>query len=116
MEKHLIQADGNGEIDVNGQVSPVAYNLSVKEGKAQSFEINIKLMAPRDWLLQRGFEKDAVLISQSGARIPVYRYEDGRLRVSDDLSIELVARDDSCTSKVDLYRKYPELDGSVSSI
>ncbi|MBB3644315.1 hypothetical protein FHX14_000474 [Rhizobium sp. BK619] len=28
-------------------------------------------MAPRDWLLQRGVERDAVLVSQSGARIPV---------------------------------------------
>jgi hypothetical protein len=116
MEKHLIRADGNGEIDVNGQVSPVAYNLSVKEGKAQSYEISIKLMAPRDWLLQRGFQKDAILISQSGARIPVYHEDDRRLRVSDDLSIELTARDDSCTSKADLYRKYPELDGSIESV
>jgi len=29
-------------------------------------------MAPRDWLVQRGFERDAVLVSQSGARIPIY--------------------------------------------
>lgn len=116
MERHLTQADGNGNIDVNGQVSPVAYNLIVKEGKAQSYEINIKLMAPRDWLLQRGFQKDAILISQSGARIPVYHYEDGRLKVSDGLSIELIARDDSCTSKADLFRKYPELDGAVEKL
>ncbi|MBB4213662.1 hypothetical protein FHT79_000813 [Rhizobium sp. BK212] len=30
------------------------------------------MMAPRDWLVQRGFERDAVLVSQSGARIPIY--------------------------------------------
>jgi hypothetical protein len=115
MVEHIIRADGNGKIDVNGQVSPVAYDLSVKEGKGQSYEINIRLSLPRDWLLTRGFDKDAVLISQSGARIPVYHH-DSRLTVADDISVELSARDDSCTSKMDVLRKYPELDGSVSKL
>jgi hypothetical protein len=113
MEERITKADGNGKIDVNGQVSPVAYNLSVKEGKGPSYEINIRLSVPRDWLLKRGFDKDAMLISQSGARIPVY-YRDSSLTVADDISVELTARDDSCTSKTDVIRKYPELDRSVS--
>jgi hypothetical protein len=29
------------------------------------------------------------------------------------ISIELTARDDSCTSEVDLMRKYPEFEGGV---
>ncbi|MBY5635175.1 hypothetical protein HFO39_10315 [Rhizobium leguminosarum] len=117
MEKHIVEADGNGEIDVNGQVSPVTYTLSLKEGKGRSYEVDVRLMAPRDWLLRRGFERDAVLVSQSGARIPVYhdddsRHGDGRLEPADAISIELTARDDSCTSEVDLMRKYPEFDGA----
>jgi hypothetical protein len=108
MEKYLLKADGKGEIDVNGQLSPVGYSLSAKEGMGQSFEISIRLLAPRDWLLRRGFDKDAMLISQGGARIPVY-HGGGRLYVGDSLSIELTARDDSCTSREDLFRKYPEL-------
>ncbi|NNU36706.1 hypothetical protein G9X64_09455 [Rhizobium sophorae] len=116
MEKHIVKADGNGAIDVNGQVSPVTYTVSLKQGKGRFYEVDICLTAPRDWLLQRGFERDAVLVSQSGARIPVYHddgnhHDDGRLRPADTLSIELTARDDSCTSEVDLMRKYPEFDG-----
>lgn len=129
MEKHIVKADGNGAIDVNGQVSPVTYTVSLKQGKGRSYEVDIRLMAPRDWLLQRGFERDAVLVSQSGARIPVYHddgsrhdggshhddgnhHEDGRLDLADVISVELTARDDSCTSEVDLMRKYPEFDGA----
>ncbi|MGO7421426.1 hypothetical protein ACCT09_16150, partial [Rhizobium ruizarguesonis] len=72
MEKHIVKADGNGAIDVNGQGSPVTYTVSLKQGKGRSYEVDIRLMAPRDWLLQRGFERDAVLVIQSGARILVY--------------------------------------------
>ncbi|RFB84752.1 hypothetical protein B5K11_31915 [Rhizobium leguminosarum bv. trifolii] len=109
MENHIVKADGNGAIDVNGQVSPVTYTVSLKE---HSYKVDIRLMAPRDWLLERGFERDAVLVSQSGARIPVY-HDSGRLDPTDTISIELTARDDSCTSEVALMRKYPELDGVV---
>ncbi|PCK83382.1 hypothetical protein CPT32_29525 [Rhizobium sophoriradicis] len=133
MEKHLVQADGNGLIEVNGQVSPVTYTVSLKEGRGQSYEVDIRLMAPRDWLLQRGFNRDAVLVSQSGARIPVYydganhhngtnqdganhhdeggRHDGGRLDSAAAISIELTARDDSCTSEADVLGKYPEFDG-----
>ncbi|TLX08569.1 hypothetical protein [Rhizobium sp. MHM7A] len=123
MEKHIVKADGNGAIDVNGQVSPVTYTVSFKEGRGHSYEVDIRLMAPRDWLLQRGFKRDAVLVSQSGARIPVYHdggshhddvdHHGGRLDTSDAISIELTARDDSCTSEGDLMRKYPEFDAAV---
>lgn len=120
MEKHIVKADGNGAIDVNSQVSPVTYTVGLKQGKGRSYEVDIRLMAPRDWLLQRGFERDAVLVTQSGARIPVYHdggshhdgSNDGRLDPADTISIELTARDDSCTSEVDLMRKYPEFDGA----
>ncbi|TBG74714.1 hypothetical protein ELG69_29810 [Rhizobium leguminosarum] len=118
--KHIVKADGNGAIDVNGQVSPVTHTVGLKQGKGRSYEVDIRLMAPRDWLLQRGFERDAVLVTQSGARIPVYHdggshhdgSNDGRLDPADTISIELTARDDSCTSEVDLMRKYPEFDGT----
>ncbi|MBY3120423.1 hypothetical protein [Rhizobium laguerreae] len=116
MEKHIVKADGNGAIDVNGQISPVTYTVGLKQGIGRSYEVEIRLMAPRDWLLQRGFERDAVLVSQSGARIPVYHdggshHDNGRFGPADTISIELTARDDSCTSEVDLMRKYPEFDG-----
>ncbi|ANL74826.1 hypothetical protein AMC83_PC00160 (plasmid) [Rhizobium phaseoli] len=116
MEKHFVKADGNRMIDVNGQVSPVTYTVSFKEGMGHSYEVDIRLMAPRDWLLQRGFNRDAVLVSQSGARIPVYhgganRHDGGGLDPADAISIELTARDDSCTSEADLMGKYPEFGG-----
>ena len=122
MEKHLVKADGNGMIDVNGQVSPVTYTVSFKEKMGHSYEVDIRLMAPRDWLLRRGFDRDAVLVSQSGARIPVYHgganrhdggshHDGGGLDPADAISIELTARDDSCTSEADLMGKYPEFGG-----
>lgn len=47
-----------------------------------SCEVDIRLMVPRDWLLQRGFNRDAVVVSRIGARIPVYHdggnHHDGR--------------------------------------
>lgn len=110
MERRISEADGNGKIDVNGQLSPVAYRLKVKEGRGRSLEINIHLLMSRDWLLQKGFSSDAVLVSESGARIPVY-HAGGELRVEDNVAVELVARDDSCTSKADVVRKYPEFNG-----
>ena len=123
MEKHFVRADGNGAIDVNGQLSPVTYTVSLKQGMGHSYEVDISLMAPRDWLLQKGFERDAILVSQSGARIPVYHdgnnhhdgdsyHQDRQLDPADMISIELKARDDSCISEVDLMRKYPEFDGA----
>jgi hypothetical protein len=64
-----------------------------------SYEVDIRPMAPRDWLLQRGFNSDAVLVSQSGARIPVYHdganhhddghHDGGRLDPAEAISIEL---------------------------
>ena len=110
MENPISEADGNGEIDLNGQLSPVAYSLKVKKGAGPSYEISIRLIAPRDWLLQRGFARDAVLISEGGSRIPMY-YPGGELATGANLAVELVARDDSCTSKADVERKYPELNG-----
>ncbi|MBY5367431.1 hypothetical protein HLI03_13720 [Rhizobium laguerreae] len=59
MEKHIVKADGNGAIDVNGQA----------------------------------------------CRSPIPD-------PADTISIELMARDDSCISEVDLMRKYPEFDGA----
>ena len=85
-------------------------------------------MAPRDWLVQRGFERDAVLVSQSGAHSHLSRWchchddgnrhdngnhhGNGRLDLADTISIELTARDDSCTSEVNRMRKYPEFNGT----
>ncbi|MGO6907324.1 hypothetical protein ACCS96_45325, partial [Rhizobium ruizarguesonis] len=62
-------------------------------------------------------------VIQSGARILVYhdggshnddssRHDVGRLDAADTISIELTARDDSCTSEVDLMRKYLEFNGA----
>ncbi|PDV84967.1 hypothetical protein CO652_29180 [Rhizobium sp. H4] len=36
MEKHFVKADGTGMIDVNGQVSPVTYTVSFKEGMGRA--------------------------------------------------------------------------------
>lgn len=111
MGNHIVKADGNGAIDVNGKVSPITYTVSLREGKGHAYEVDIRLMAPRDWLLQKGFERDAILVSQSGARIRVH-HDSGRLDLADTISIQLTARDDSCKSEVELMRKYPEFDGA----
>lgn len=102
------QADGTGEIDIGGTVSPVSYHVIAKpldDGARTSVHIEVSL--PRDWLVARGFQSEAVLIRQDGSRQSVHAED--RLDATAPLSVLLTTTPESVTSESELGQRYPEL-------
>lgn len=106
--EHLGEADGTGRIMLEGQHAPVSYHLTATWENGNAYGVRIELSAPRDWLLDRGFDREATLVRQNGERVRV-RFEN-RLGVEDNVSVNLEARDVLQGSLDDLTAKYPELD------
>jgi hypothetical protein len=101
------KAEGSGEIDINGKLSPAPYTIYLRQKEGQALQVELRFSAPRDWLLQRGFTSQATLISASGSRIELHH--DGQLEATDNLSVELSGIDESCTTRSAAEQKYPEL-------
>ena len=101
------KADGSGELNINGNRSPIVYQVIANKAAEEAYSVKITLDAPRDWLLKQGFEHKAILVREHGSDIPLTF--DGTLDVDDSLSVTLTALDDSCTSSSALQDKYPEL-------
>lgn len=107
MTHHIAQADGNGHLDVNGHTSPVSYHLTAeKQTDQDTLNVRIELNAPRDWLMEKGFSSEAVLIRENGDRTTMHSQE--KLDVSGPLSIALSAQDDASQSETELGRRFPE--------
>lgn len=105
--EHLGEADGAGKIFLEGQHAPVHYHLvAIREG-SEAYGIRIELSAPRDWLLDRGFDREVTLVRENGVRIKV-RFEN-KLGVEDNVSVSLEAHDQMYGSIEDLSARYPEL-------
>lgn len=108
MGGNLHKADAMGKLELANKTSPVSYGVSVgDERKLGRYVVTISVSAPRDWLLQRGFETEATLIKEDGSRVQLHR--EGKLDVGDALSVELTALDETCTGESELRQKYPEL-------
>lgn len=104
--RHLDQADATGTLDIGGKTSDTPYHLkAIREN--DGYRVEISLSAPRDWLLQRGFEKEAVLRRENGAAIRVAAEK--RVDVDGPISIVLTSRREPCASAQDMIEKYPEL-------
>ena len=102
------QADGAGEIDIGGQVSPVSYHViarPLEEGAGSRVHIEVSL--PRDWLVQRGFASEAVLVRQNGSRETVRAEK--RVGIDDPISVVLTSAPQSVESERDLGDYFPEL-------
>jgi len=106
--EHLGEADGSGRIILEGQHAPVSYHLIATHDGKGAYGVQIELSAPRDWLLDRGFDREATLVRQNGEKVRV-RFEN-KLGVEDNVSVSLEARDSMRGSIDDLTAKYPELD------
>lgn len=104
--RHLDQADGTGTLDIGGKTSDTPYHLKAMQ-KDGGYRVEISLSAPRDWLLQRGFEKEAVLHRENGADIRVTAEK--RVDVDGPISIVLRSQGESCASEQEMVEKYPEL-------
>jgi hypothetical protein len=102
------QADGAGELDIGGKVSPVSYHVIARpldEGAGR--EVHIEVSLPRDWLVARGFKSEAVLVRQDGSRETV-RVEK-HVGVDDPISVVLTSAPKSVESEQDLGDHFPEL-------
>ncbi|MDB5525602.1 MAG: hypothetical protein JWM58_3365 [Rhizobium sp.] len=105
--EHLGETDAAGKIIVEGQHAPVSYHLTATRDGADAFGVRIELSAPRDWLLDRGFDREATLVRENGEKIRV-RFEN-KLGIEDNISVSLEARDILGSIEA-LTEKYPELD------
>jgi hypothetical protein len=83
---HVQNADGQGQLLIGDRVSPITYHVAV-ERKGNRYAARVAMQAPRDWLIRQGFETRATLVFASGMRAEIEH--DGRLDVSDSLSIVL---------------------------
>ncbi|MDO9416328.1 hypothetical protein [Pararhizobium sp.] len=99
MNTSIAQATGSGQLDINGQTSPVSYVLTSNDGS-----VGIDVSLPRDWLLERGFRRQAVLIRENGEKTTVGLPSD--LDTSHPVAVILSARSDG-SDAADLGR-YPE--------
>lgn len=108
MSDNLHTADATGKLELANHSSPMPYDVTVGNEKEEGkFVVKVRVSAPRDWLLQRGFKSHATLIKEDGNRIELHHA--GELDVGEALSVELSAVDRSCTEETELQRKYPEL-------
>ena len=101
------KADGSGEIDINGKISPAPYTIYLRQEEGRGLQVELRFSAPRDWLLERGFKSQATLISANGSRVELHH--DGQLEATDNLSVELSGIDESCATRSAVDQKYPEL-------
>jgi len=102
------QADGAGQIDIGGKVSPVSYHVIARDAEgAAAKQVHIELSLPRDWLVAHGFKRQAVLIRENGARTEVRA--DSQVDVSDPISIVLASDPTDVASENELSSAFPEL-------
>jgi hypothetical protein len=102
------QADGTGAIDIGGTVSPVSYHVIAKpleDGARTSVHIEVSL--PRDWLVARGFQSEAVLIREDGSRRSMHAED--HLDATAPLSVILTTPPESVASEGELGERFPEL-------
>lgn len=105
---HINQADGTGEIDIGGTLSPVSYQVVARPAEdGTGTQVQVKVSLPRDWLMERGFETEAALIREDGSR-ETLRAED-RVGTEDPIAVVLRSAPRSVGSDEELGRHYPEL-------
>lgn len=107
MSAHLHEVSGNGQLEVDGATSSVGYKLVASQEEGGEVRVAVSVMAPRDWLLKQGFSQQATLIRSKGARIGV-AFE-GKLDVTDSISVSLRAQDDVFPDLDKAREAYPEL-------
>lgn len=105
--QHLKEADGSGKLDIDGKLSDIPYHLVARKDDSQTYSVEISLSAPRDWLLQRGFDRQATLVVESGSRVSVHA--ENRVGVEGPISVVLTSEADVCGSPQEVSDKYPEL-------
>lgn len=105
---NISQADGAGEIDIGGKVSPVSYHVIARNTESGAGkQVHIEVSLPRDWLMARGFEREAMLIRENGSRIAVRT--DSTVDVDGPISIVLASEASAVASENEMSSAFPEL-------
>jgi hypothetical protein len=104
--EHLGEVDGQGRIRLQSQESPAAYKMRAARQDEDGYAILISVLAPRDWLLDNGFDKTADLIRGNNDVVRV-SFEDA-LDLSDNIAVRLTCEQDFRGSQDNFLRAYPE--------
>ena len=104
----LNQADAPGQIDIGGKTWPVSYHVIARDGEDNdSAQVHIEVSLPRDWLVERGFRSEAVLIRENGDRTTIRAGDD--VDSSDPISIILESDALRADDSEQLLSHFPEL-------
>jgi hypothetical protein len=105
---NISQADGAGQIDIGGKVSPVSYHVIARNADSGTGkQVHIELSLPRDWLVAHGFGNEAVLIRENGTRTAVRT--GSPVDVGAPLSIVLASDAEAISGDNELGSAFPEL-------
>ncbi|MBB4145550.1 hypothetical protein [Rhizobium rhizoryzae] len=107
MTEHLQELSGNGRLSLGGEESSVGYKLVATQQPDQQIVVAVSVMAPRDWLLKQGFEREATLHREAGEDLDVAL--DGQLDVSHPISVTLRSEDQTFSSLEAARAAFPEL-------
>lgn len=99
-------ADAQGQLMIGEHLSPVSYRLEARQDD-RGYAVRLSVQAPRDWLLQQGFERRAMLVLASGERAEVVHEDD--LDVTDSLRVVLQAEPRTYPDHTTLTQAFPEL-------
>lgn len=102
---HLKNVDGQGQLLIGDRLSPMPYHVAI-ERLDEVYHARIEIQAPRDWLLQQGFQSQATLVLASGERVQVEH--DGPLTVDSSISVVLRAAVKDYADRDGLLEDFPE--------
>lgn len=104
---YVNQADGSGKIDINGETWPVSYQVISEDDLDGSKQVRFELSAPRDWLIERGFDSKAKLIRENGATIDIGSPD--TIGADDPIAIRLRSPTSTVDSEQEALDQFPEL-------
>lgn len=108
---HVQNVDGQGQLLIGDRVSPISYHVAVAR-RGEGYTAKVEIQAPRDWLLRQGFETRATLVFASGERAELEH--DGRLDVSESISVILQAEPLEYKDRQKLIEAFPEAEGGAN--
>lgn len=107
MSEHIENADGEGQLVIASRRLRVSYRI-VALRDAEQYQVQVSLQAPRDWLLEQGFEQEVTLERENGQRM-ILTYSDGP-DVDHGRSVTLTCVPVICASRRELVELFPEID------
>lgn len=107
MNEHIENADGEGQLVIANERLPVSYRVVALRDAGQ-YQVQVSLLAPREWLLEQGFEQEVALERENGQRM-ILTDSDGQ-DVNHGKSVTLTCDPVICASRHELVELFPEID------